>query len=350
MSAMIEPTERQRFLLALVVHEYARTAAPIGSRYLVEQYNLEMSSATVRNELAALTEMGYLRQPHTSAGREPTEEGYRYFVGRLLHETRLPDTMRRTITHQFYQMRNDVEQWMRLAASVLAHQSRGASLVTAPHPEKARLKHLELINTRGRQVLMVLVMVGGEVRQHLMTLSEPVSQEQLSVAADRITRQLQDHNADSIRAARSSFNNLERDVLEWLVEDMERAESNVSGEVYLDGLTNVLSEPEFSSSEDARRALRVLEERSVLQDLLARTVLATGSVGGVQVLIGGEGTWDDLRQSSMLLSRYGVPGLATGTLGVLGPMRMPYGKTISVMRFLSGLLSDLVAETLVDEN
>ncbi|HMN60508.1 MAG TPA: heat-inducible transcriptional repressor HrcA [Anaerolinea sp.] len=346
---MIEPTERQRVLLALVVHEYARTAAPIGSRYLVEHYNLDMSSATVRNELAALTEMGYLRQPHTSAGREPTEEGYRFFVGRLLQETSLPVTMRRTITHQFYQMRNDVEQWMRLAASVLAHQSRAASLVTAPHPEKTRLKHLELISTRGRQVLMVLVTVGGEVRQSFMTLSEPVSQERLSAAANQITRQFQEKDADTIRAARGGFADLERDVLDWVIGDMERAESSVSGEVYLDGLTNVLSEPEFSGSDDARRALRVLEERPLLQDLLTRTVLATSTMGGVQVLIGGENTWDDLRQSSLLLSRYGVPGMATGTLGVLGPMRMPYGRTISVMRFLSGLLSDLVADTLVDE-
>ena len=134
---MIEPTERQKFLLALVVHEYARTAAPVGSRYLVEHYNLDMSSATVRNELAALTEMGYLRQPHTSAGRVPTEEGYRYFVGRLLQETELPDTVRRTITHQFYQMRNDVDQWMRLAASVLAHQSRGGLAGDRAPPRKS---------------------------------------------------------------------------------------------------------------------------------------------------------------------------------------------------------------------
>src|SRR5512140_630741 len=154
---MNELTERQKFLLALVVHEYARTAAPVGSRYLVENYRLDMSSATIRNELAVLTEQGYLRQPHTSAGRVPTDEGYRYFVGRLLQETVLPETMRHTISHQFYQMRHDVEQWMRLAASVLAHQSRAASLVTAPHPEKACLKHLELISTRGRQMLMVLV-------------------------------------------------------------------------------------------------------------------------------------------------------------------------------------------------
>jgi heat-inducible transcriptional repressor len=126
-----------------------------------------------------------------------------------------------------------------------------------------------------------------------------------------------------------------------------------------------MSEPEFSGSQDARRALRLLEERTLLQDLLARTVLNTsptaqnladGSpvnpaqrLNSVQVLIGGEGTWDELRNFSVVLTRYGSPGLATGTLGVLGPMRLPYGRTISTMRFLSSLLSDMVAETLVEE-
>ena len=346
---MIEPTERQKFLLALVIHEYARTAAPVGSRFLVEHYNLEMSSATVRNELSALTDMGFLRQPYTSAGREPTEEGYRFFVGRLLQETELPDPVRRTISHQFHQMRNDVDQWMRLAASVLAKHSRGASLVTAPHPERARLKHLELISTRGRQVLMVVVMVGGEIRQRLVSLPEPVAQEQLSQVAERITRQFQDKDAEVIRTARQNLSVLEEDMLGLLAEDLGQTDALSSGEVYLDGLTNVLAEPEFSGSDDARRALRVLEERSVLQDLLARTVLASGTSGGVQVLIGGEGTWEDLRSSSLVLARYGVPGMATGALGVLGPMRMSYGRTISTMRFLSGLLSDMVAETLADD-
>ncbi|WP_322507202.1 heat-inducible transcriptional repressor HrcA, partial [Anaerolinea sp.] len=253
-----EPTERQKFLLALVVHEYVRTALPVGSRTLVEQYKLDMSSATVRNELAALTEMGYLRQPHTSAGRVPTEEGYRFFVGRLVQETALPDSTRHTIIHQFYQMGTDVEQWMRLAASVLAHQSRAASLVTAPHPERARLKHLELISTRGRQVLMVLVIVGGEIRQRILTLSEPIPQEKLSEAAERITRQLQDCDADGIRAVRSRFDGLEYDVLGYVVEDLDKTERTIAGEIFTDGLTNVLAEPEFSNSEEARRALRLL--------------------------------------------------------------------------------------------
>src|SRR5512146_401594 len=210
---MNELTERQKFILTLVVHEHIRTALPVGSMHLVERYHLDMSSATVRNELAALTEMGYLRQPHTSAGRVPTEEGYRYFVGRLLQETELPDATRRTITHQFYQMRNDVDQWMRLSASVLAHHSRSASLVTAPHPEQARLKHLELISTRGRQILMVLVMVGGEVHQRLLTASESIPQELLSNVANRLTHLLEGKDTEAIRAAGTTFEGLDLEAI-----------------------------------------------------------------------------------------------------------------------------------------
>lgn len=340
-------TERQKFILTLVIHEYTRTAAPVGSKNLVEQYNLEMSPATVRNEMAVLTDLGYLRQPHTSAGRVPTEEGYRYFVGRLLRETELPDATRRMISHQFYQTRHDIDEWMRLAASVLAHQAHAASLVTAPHPERARLKHLELISTRGRQVLMVLVTAGGGIHQRLLTLPEPVQQEQLSETAARVTQLLQGKTADEVTKMRGQLHGLDEDVVDWVVEDMNQADSLTSGEVYLDGLTNVLAEPEFSASSEARRALRLLEERSLLYDLLSRTVL-NANVGGVQVLIGGEGAWDELRQCSMVLARYGAPGVVTGTLGVLGPIRMSYGRAISTVRFIASLLSDMVAESLGD--
>lgn len=346
---MNELTERQKLVLTLVIHEFAQSAAPVGSQALVDHYRLNMSSATVRNEMAALTEMGYLRQPHTSAGRVPTEEGYRYFVGRLVKSNELPVTTRRMISHQFYQTRHDVDQWMRLAASTLAHQSQQASLVTAPHPARSFLKHLELISTRGRQVLMVLVMMGGEVRQRLLVLDEPVTQEQLSMTADAITRLFQGMHVGEIQTMSSQMNELDRDIVRWIVEEMSQSEALVSGEIYLDGLTNVLAQPEFAGNEDARRALRLLEERSMLQDLLSRTVLSDNS-GGIQVLIGGEGTWDDLRSVSLVLARYGSPGLATGTLGVLGPLRMPYGQTISIVRFLSGLLSDMVSESLIDEN
>ena len=339
----MELDDRQKLILALVIRDYIETAQPVGSKRLVEAYDLDISSATVRNEMSALTEAGYLRQPHTSAGRVPTEEGYRYFVRQLMGHTDLPQDTKRTISHQFYQAGHDLDQWMRLAASVLAHQSQAASLVTAPHHEEARLKHLELIATLGRQVLMVMVMTGGDVRQQMLVLAEPVTQERLSGAAETITRLCQGLGARAILGLSPQLDGLDQDVIRLIADEMDRSQAVLSGEVYRDGLTNVLAEPEFAEAGAARRALRVLEERSILEDLLSRTVLTT-HVGGVQVLIGGEGTWEELRECSVVLGRYGVPGLATGTIGVIGPIRMSYGRTISTVRFVAGLLSDLVVE------
>ncbi len=346
---MEELTERQKLILSLVIHEYTQTAEPVGSKYIVDHYHLDISSATVRNEMAFLTELGYLRQPYTSAGRVPTEEGYRYYVGRLSQRTELPDATRRMIIHQFYQSNRDMDEWLRLAASTLARQAHGASLVTAPLPRYALFKHIELISTRGCQVLAVLVLVGGEIHQRIMTLEEPSSQEELSLIANRLTSLMHNDSVDQIYAYLPQLQGLELEVSKWIIQDMKDINAMIAGEVYVDGLSNVLAEPEFSGSEDARRALRVLEERSTLQDLLSRTILSEGeSGGGVQVLIGGEGTWEDLRQCSIVLARYGAPDLATGTLGVLGPMRMPYGRTISTVRFISSLLSELVVEVLGD--
>jgi heat-inducible transcriptional repressor len=345
---MNELTERQKLILALVIRDYIETAQPVGSIHLVEHWGLDFSSATVRNELVALTEMGYLRQPHTSAGREPTEEGYRYFVRQLMGNTDLPAPTKRTIIHQFYQAGTDVDHWMRLAASVLAYQAQAASLVTAPHPERSIFKHLELIGTHGRQVLMVLVLSGGEVSQQMLSLAEPVSQEQLSAVAQTINRICLGLDSDGIAALKTPAIALEQDILKLVMAEMRRSGDVIAGELYRDGLTHVLAEPEFGKMDVARRALRVLEERPLLEDLLTRTVLST-EPGGVQVLIGGEGTWEELRECSMVLARYGAPGLATGTLGVLGPMRMPYGHTISTVRFMAGLLSNLVEDLLTEE-
>jgi len=342
---MNELNERQKTLLLLVIRDHIETAQPVGSKRLVERYHLDMSSATVRNEMSALTEMGYLRQPHTSAGRVPTEDGYRVFVGQMVNQAELPESIQQTITHQFHQSRPDIEQWMTLAASVLAHQSQGVSVVTAPHPEQARFKHVELISTQGRQVLMVLVMTGGEVSQQILTLAEPVSQERLSQAAARLNPALGGRTLEELKSLGARPDALEQDILTLIIADMRRAGELGSGQIYTDGQTNLLAEPEFAEADDARRALRLFEERSTLQGLLARASIHS-SVGGLQVLIGGEGEWEELRKCSMVLARYGVPGLATGTLGVLGPMRMSYARAIPTVRFVAGLLSDLVNENI----
>jgi len=345
---MPELTERQRTLLLLIIRDYIDTAQPVGSKRLVERYHLDLSPATVRNEMLALTEMGYLRQPHISAGRVPTEAGYRYFVSQMVNQADLPESVKQAIWHQFQQARPDVDQWMHLAASVLAHQSQGVSVVTAPRAEQARFKHVELISTQGRQVLMVLVMTGGEVSQQLLTLAEPVPQERLSQSAARLNALLAGLSVDEMIAIPARADALEQDILTLIVQDIRRATENAYGEVYTDGLTNVLAEPEFADSDEARRALRLFEERSVLRDLLAR-LSPHSAVGGLRVLIGAEGGWEELRQCSMVLARYGVPGLATGTLGVLGPMRMSYTRAIPAVRFVAGLLSNLVNDRLAGE-
>ena len=347
---MTDLTERQKSLLLLIIRDYIDSAQPIGSKRLVERFHLDLSSATIRNEMSALTEMGYLRQPHTSAGRVPTEEGYRVFVEQMmLHQSELPESVQNTISHQFFQARPDVEQWMTLAASILAYQSQGVSLVTAPHAETIRFKHIELISTQGRQVLMVIVMDGGEVDQQVLTLAEPVTQDRLSQAAEHLNTLLAGLSIEAIAALSSRTDALEQDIITLLVQDLKRKSESASGEIYTDGLTNVLSEPEFAeSSDDARWAMRLFEERSTLQDLLARAS-TNSSVGGLQVLIGGEGGWEELRQCSMVIARYGAPGLATGTLGVLGPMRMSYARTIPTVRYVAGLLSNLVNDNISNE-
>jgi heat-inducible transcriptional repressor len=340
-------TERQKFILALVVQEFTKSAIPVGSNRLLEEYNLDMSSATVRNEMSSLAEAGFLRQPHTSAGRVPTEEGYRYFVGQLMGQTELPAATRQTITHQFYQVQPATDQWMRLAASVLANQSHGASLVTAPRHTAASFKHLELISVRGRQVLMIMVMTGGEVRQQMLTLAEPVTQEALSAVSATVSDLCAARPLEEITALPAHPDALTNDILRIVRAALESDHRGISQEIYRDGILNVLTEPEFTESGSARRALRVLEERPFLEDLLSQTVL-NSDVGVVQVIIGGEGTWEELSDCSVVLARYGIPDMATGMLGVLGPIRMRYGKTISTVRFMAGLLTDMVVENHTD--
>lgn len=336
-------TERQETILALIIHEYVEAAEPVGSKRLVDRYQLGVSSATVRNDMAGLTERGLLRQPHTSAGRVPTEAGYRYFVRRLLGDTDLPPEEKRQIRHQFHQAHSEVDEWPRLAAAVLANQSRAASLVTSPHPTQAQFKHLELIGTTGNQVLMVMVWEGGDVRQQVLTMAERFDQNTLSQTANQITDLCQGMYASQVAHRAKAFDDLAAEVAELVAETMARSDAATAGSIYRDGLENVVGQPEFSDADTLQHALRILEERSFVEDVLANAL--EPSVEGVQVMIGGEGPWEeDLRACSIVVARYGRPGFATGALAVLGPTRMAYGRSISTVRYVAGLMSDMVQD------
>lgn len=340
---MDELTPRQRTILGLAVREYVKSASPVSSRVLVENYDLQVSTATVRNELALLEELGYLTHPHTSAGRVPTHKGYRRFVERLLGEVNLPLQERRTIAHQFHQARRDLEQWMPLAASVLARTARGAALVTAPRATQSRYQHLQLISIQGRMVLLILVLHGGMVKQQMLTLAEPLSQKTLNEASDRLNQLCSGLPAYEIQARVDELPPFEADTARIVKDIIHHTDAHTGGVVYRDGLSELLQQPEFAEGERAHGLVRVMEERSFLETVLADAL--SPEIGNVRVLIGGEGRWNELQACSLVLGRYGVAGFATGALGVVGPTRMLYGRAISAVRFVAGLLSDLVYDT-----
>jgi heat-inducible transcriptional repressor len=330
-------TERQEYILGLMVRSYVESGLPVGSKFLVERYDLEYSSATVRNEMAVLDELGYLEQLHTSAGRIPPEIGYRYFVQRLIGEFELPLEERQMIRHQFHQARLDMNQWMRLSAAVLAHTSRGASIVTFPRPLTQRFRHVQLISTQGRLVLMIIVFYGGEVVQQMLTLAEPVPQGQLTATAERLNALYEEATHSEIQGRQSLLEDeLERDVTRLVLETMRRTNQKGISQVYRDGLANIMED------EGTRQAVRVLEEVPLLSAILAETL--EPNVRGVQVVIGGEGRWEELRDCTMILSRYGVMEQLSGAVAVVGPTRMPYGRNISAVRYVADLMSGFLSE------
>ncbi len=338
----IEPThltERQEKILALVVREYINKPEPVGSKYLADNFLTNISSATIRNDLAALEELGYVTAPHTSAGRVPTEAGYRYFVKRLLDEGELPAEEQKSIANEFSQAPNEIEQWMQFSAATLARTSRGAALVTAPYAHSSQFKHLELISTQGRLVLMVLVLNGGNVRQQMLTLADALPQEALSIAAQHLNIVCDGLTVDQLHAKlRVIDNELERDILEILVDTLDETDHREHVTTYRNGLSDMLTE--FTESEGRQQALRLMEEHSVLTGILSEAL--SNDIGHVQVVIAGEGRWNEVRHLSMVLSRYGISGRATGTLTVLGPTRMRYGRAISAVRYISGLMSNFL--------
>ncbi len=337
--ALPELTERQEAILSLIVREYIRQAQPIASKMLADAFELGVSSATIRNEMAILEEHGLVYAPHTSSGRVPTQKGYRYFVQRLLTHADLPPADRRRIAQAFREVPLNLEEWMRMAAMVLARTAQAPALVTSPRAVEHRFKHLELINTQGRLVLMVLVLDGGSVHQQLLTLVEPVPQRVLSKTAQILNLVCAHRTADDVRAlARKESTELARDIGEVVADAMLQADQHGPRDVYRYGLSESLAS---FTDDEAQQAIRVLEEQSLLNGILQEAL--TGEQDDIRVVVAGEGRWEALSHLSMVLGRYGTQQ-TYGTLGLLGPTRMRYGRAVSAVRYVAGLMSGLLGD------
>lgn len=338
---MSEMTARRQAVLGLVIRSYIERGQPVGSKSFVTSYGLDISPATIRNEMAALEEMGYLTHPHTSAGRVPTDQGYRYFVEHLLGETELPLPEQMMIRHQFHQARLELDQWVRLAVAVLAHTTRKAALATPPRARESKFKHVELISLRDTLVLLVLVLMGGTVKQQMLTLDEPVEQETLSRLSNELNDSYKGLTANQIAARSGRLPALGRQVSRIVTQVIQAVDRQSEDLVYRDGLLHMLGEPEFAEGQHVRGIVQTFEGPSLSSIV---STAAPMEVGGVQVLIGGEGRWHEFADLALVLSRYGVEGGASGLLGVVGPLRMTYDRTIGAVRYVSQLMSDLVSD------
>jgi heat-inducible transcriptional repressor len=332
-------SERQRVILRLIVREYVSTGRPVGSKTLVENSGIGVSPATMRNEMAALEEMGYLEHLHTSGGRVPTDRGYRYFVANLMGDFELPSSEQLTILHQFRQVELQLEQWIELAASTLARAAGNVSVVSAPVPQSPRLRHIELVSLQPRLGLVILVTTDGAVRQVMTHWPVDADQETLSPLADTMAASLRGLTADEVAARAAGAGDLSRAALEQIAAAM-RGMTASGAAVRHSGLEHVLSQPEFSDSEGAQELLTLLGGGAFVSAMLPR--LEEGP--GVQVFIGQENPTGELRRLGIVVSTYGVDGEVVGVLGVVGPTRMAYDRSISSVRYMARLMSDLMAD------
>jgi heat-inducible transcriptional repressor len=330
--------DRQRDLLRAVIREYIATAQPVASAALVRKYRLDLSSATVRNELAALEEFGLLTHPHTSAGRVPTDLGYRYFIESLMPWPSLQPEEQVTVSHQFQQALSNTSEWLRLAASTLARLTTEAAIVTPPAVGRSALRHVEVIPISERRALVVVVFEGGAVAQQLLELRIATTSDQLRSLSARLTEALATRDAAGVRGATAGETGVNAEVAAAIARALDEHDAARTHDVYTDGIQNILAQPEFAAGGRMRDMLRLLEDHTRLVDLLPPTL----GDDEVHVAIGSEHRLEPLRGCSLVFGRYGSGTEYLGYVGVVGPTRMDYARTIGAVRYVGSLMSDLV--------
>jgi len=292
--------------------------------------------------MSRLEELGYITAPHTSAGRIPTAHGYRYFVKQLLRTSQLAKIEKDYITDKFDKLPVAIEQWLRQAATILARTANTASLITHPMTEHNHFKHVELISIQGRLALMVLVLNSGSVYQRMLNLAEPMPQAELSDVASRINTICADLTANQVKLKNVNLSLFEREITDLIAELIGRANTNPARAIYQDGLSEIIDT--FPDSEGTQQAIRVFEKRAFLDMLLTEILSPLLTEDDVRVVIAGDERWHEVNQLGMVFGRYGVPGQISGTLGVLGPTHINYGRAISTVRYVSSIMTERFVE------
>ncbi len=333
-------SERRARILAFIVDDYIDSATPIGSQALVARHALGLSSATVRNEMAALEEQGFITHPHTSAGRIPSHPGYRYYVSSLMQERDLSRQEQISILHQFHQSARSLEEWVGLAASVLANSLHTVSLVTQPRINEARFKQLQLVELSENRALLVVVTSDSAVHQRQLDFPVHINQDQLTRLASRLNGEFGGRHASEIpiRDAAEPLGQVEAIVVAAVVELLLRESRESVEEPVVEGVRDLLRQPEFDDSD------RILDTLEAVDETRLRGAIPSAAIddAGVAIVIGDENHVGPYQDMSFVLARYGVPGGAGGVVGVLGPTRMPYTDAVAHVRYVGDVLTELL--------
>jgi heat-inducible transcriptional repressor len=339
----LEP--RSEAILRAIIEEYVATAQPVGSQALVTKYRLGVSPATVRNVMAELEAEGYLDHPHTSAGRLPTDKGYRLYVESITEAVSLAPVEQLMIRHQFGQVEFASEQWFRLAAATLASSTHVAGIATAAKPPSCRIRRVDLVAAGPRLASLVVVLAEGPIKQVLLAAEPARDEAALETLSRELSARLTGRSVEGaarvsaeLQAADPPADPLLLRAVERTVRLMRDYDASAVEDVFSEGLLNVMDAPEFSRSETLRRIFGVLQDRVYLGDLMPQLTRE----GGVRVFIGSENAHIAMHDVSLVLAPYGRAGRAVGVVGVLGPTRMAYPHAISTVRYVSGLMNELV--------
>jgi len=330
---------RTEIILKSIINWYIEHAVPVSSQNLVHDYELGVSSATVRNEMAFLEQEGYIVRPHTSAGSVPSDKGYRYYVASL-NEIALPISEQRMISHLFHQVEGKLDEWLSLAADVIARLSQNTAVITVPRPADCQLRHIELLLIQDSLVLLVLVLRGARIKQQLITLDQPIEQSDLSAISGKLNLAYAGLTVGRIKEGAIELSEIEKQIVERLTDIMQKEDEQEYDQSYLEGLHFLLNQPEFSRNQRIMALLELLEHRALLGKILPEN----RGDEQVKVVIGTENKAEMAHDCSIVLCRYGLPEEASGTILVLGPTRMAYPRVISTVSYLSLLLGRLVAE------
>ena len=334
--------ERKKKILQAVIRNYLETGEPVGSRTISKYTDLNLSSATIRNEMADLEEMGYILQPHTSAGRIPSDMGYRLYVDTMMEEKEREVV---EMKEMLLERQDKMETLLKQVAKVLAQNTQYATMISAPQTKRSKLKFIQLSRVDANQILAVVVSEGNVIKNNILSVQEELSDETLLKLNILLNTNLNGLSIDEINLGMISVMKqqagIHSDIVSEVIDavaDSIRAEEDL--EIYTSGTNNIFRYPELADHQKASELINTFEEKQLLGELLHETFAETESTG-IQVYIGSETPVQSMRDCSVVTATYELGDGMKGTIGIVGPKRMDYDKVVGTLKTIQTQLDEL---------